>query len=60
MNRARLVFAMAGFVAAIVAVALDNRWAAWLAISLLALAFLLRLLQRKSSREHRQDESDPR
>jgi membrane protein implicated in regulation of membrane protease activity len=60
MNALRLAFAMAGFAAAILAVATDRRWVGWLAISLLAAALLLRLLQRKPSREHREDESDPR
>jgi hypothetical protein len=60
MNRLRLAFAMAGFAAAIGAVATDDHWIGWLAIALLALALLLRLLQRNSSREHRQDESDTR
>jgi membrane protein implicated in regulation of membrane protease activity len=60
MNALRLAFAMAGFVAAILAVATDLRWVGWLAIALLAAALLFRLLQRNSSREHRQDESDTR
>lgn len=35
--------AVAGFVLAAGAVALDNRWAGWAAIALLSLSFLLRL-----------------
>jgi membrane protein implicated in regulation of membrane protease activity len=58
MNALRLVLAMAGFAAAVLTVATDVRWIGWLAIALLAAAFLLRLLQRNPSREHRQDESD--
>jgi hypothetical protein len=58
MNRLRLAFAMAGFAAAGLAVATDLRWMGWLAIALLAVALLLRLLQRNPAREHRQDESD--
>ncbi len=59
MNGVRLAFAMAGFAAAILAVATDDHWIGWLAIALLSIALLLRLLQRNFSGEHREDGSGP-
>ena len=58
MSRVRLGLALAGFVAAVCAVVTDDRRIVWIAIGLLSAAFLLRLLQRKSSRKHSDDEPD--
>jgi hypothetical protein len=58
MNRLRLLLSVAGFVAAVCAVATDDRRIAWVAIGLLCLSFLLRMLQRKSPRGHSEDEPD--
>ncbi|HEY8256802.1 MAG TPA: hypothetical protein VIG08_04035 [Gemmatimonadales bacterium] len=58
MTRLRLVLAMAGFAAALLAITTEDRRVGWAAIAILATAFLLRLLQRKPDDEHREDESD--
>lgn len=57
MNRTRIGFALAGFVAALLGVALDDRRLAWAAIALLAIALVLRLILRK--RENGHPENDP-
>jgi hypothetical protein len=51
MSRFRIGFALAGFLAALLSVALNDDRIAWLAIALLALSLILRLLLRK--RENR-------
>ena len=50
MNRLRIGFALAGFIAALISVALDDRRVAWLAITLLILSLILRLIIRKRAR----------
>jgi hypothetical protein len=50
-TRFRVGFALAGFVAALLSVALNDDRIAWLAIALLAVSLILRLLLRK--RENR-------
>jgi hypothetical protein len=47
MNRARLGLALAGFVAALLSIALEDRRVAWGAIALLIASVILRLLQRR-------------
>ena len=47
MNHVRLGCAVAGFVLALVSVALDNHRLGWGAIALLAASLILRLLQQK-------------
>jgi preprotein translocase subunit SecG len=49
-NRLRIGFALAGFIAALISVALDDRRVAWLAITLLILSLILRLIIRKRAR----------
>jgi hypothetical protein len=51
MSRFRIGFALAGFVAALLSVALNDDRIAWLAIALLAVSLILRLILRK--RENR-------
>jgi hypothetical protein len=46
-NQARLVLALAGFVAAVLSIALEDRRLAWGAIALLIASLILRLLLRK-------------
>jgi hypothetical protein len=58
MIRLRLGLSLAGFVAAILAVMTDDHRVVWLAIGLLSASFLLRVLQRKSPREHSEDKPD--
>jgi hypothetical protein len=58
MSRPRLALAFAGFLAAICAVITDDRRIVWVAIGLLSASFLLRLVQRKASREHPEDKPD--
>jgi hypothetical protein len=58
MNRLRLGLSLAGFIAAIFAVMTDDHRVVWLAIGLLSASFLLRVLQRKSPREHSEDKPD--
>jgi hypothetical protein len=58
MNRLRLLLSVAGFAAAICAVVTDDRRIVWAAIGLLSGSFLVRVLQRKSSREHSNDKLD--
>jgi uncharacterized membrane protein len=47
MNRLRIGLAIAGFVLALLSVALDDHRLAWAAIALLATSLLLRLVRRK-------------
>jgi uncharacterized membrane protein YfcA len=47
MSQLRIVSALAGFVAALLSVALDDNRLAWVAIALLALSLILRLILRK-------------
>ena len=47
MSRFRIGFALGGFVAALLSVALNDDRIAWLAIALLAISLILRLLLRK-------------
>jgi hypothetical protein len=47
MSRFRIVFALAGLVAAVLSVALDDDRIAWMAIALLAVSLILRLILRK-------------
>lgn len=47
MSQLRIAFALAGFVAALLSVALDERRLAWLAIALLTVSLILRLVLRK-------------
>lgn len=58
MNAYRTGLALAGFIAAILAVMMDDRRVVWLAIALLLASFLVRMLQRKSSRGHSEDKPD--
>jgi len=56
MSRLRIAAALAGFGAALLSVALDDKRLAWMAIALLTVSLILRLILRK--REHRQSETD--
>jgi uncharacterized membrane protein YfcA len=56
MSQLRIAAALAGFVAALLSVALNDNRLAWLAIALLSLSLILRLILRK--RENRQNETD--
>ena len=56
MSQLRIAAALAGFVAALLSVALDDKRLAWLAIALLTFSLILRLILRK--RENRQSETD--
>jgi uncharacterized membrane protein YfcA len=56
MSRLRIAFALAGFIAALLSVALDDNRLAWLAIALLIVSLILRLLLRK--RENRPANTD--
>jgi cyanate permease len=47
MIQARIVFAIAGFIAAALGAALGDRRLIWVAIVLLAISFILRLVVRK-------------
>ena len=47
MNRLRLALALAGFLTALLSVALDERQLGWVAIALLAASLLLRLWLRR-------------
>ncbi len=47
MNRLRLALALAGFLTALLSVALDERRLGWLAIALLAASLLLRVWLRR-------------
>jgi uncharacterized membrane protein YfcA len=52
MSQLRIASALAGFVAALLSVALDDRRLAWAAIALLAASLVLRLLLRKREARH--------
>jgi hypothetical protein len=56
MSRLRIAAALAGFVAALLSVALDDTRLAWMAIALLTVSLILRLILRK--REDRQRETN--
>jgi uncharacterized membrane protein YfcA len=56
MSRLRIAAALAGFVAALLSVALDDTRLAWMAIALLTVSLILRLILRK--REDRQRETE--
>ena len=56
MIQLRIASALAGFVAALLSVALDDKRLAWMAIALLTVSLILRLIVRK--RESRQSETD--
>jgi uncharacterized membrane protein YfcA len=56
MSRLRIAAALAGFVAALLSVALDDKRLAWTAIALLTVSLILRLILRR--RENRQSETD--
>jgi ABC-type branched-subunit amino acid transport system permease subunit len=47
MTQARIVFAVAGFLAAVLGVALGDRRLVWVAIVLLGISFVLRLIVRR-------------
>jgi len=47
MSRLRIAFALAGFVAALLSVALNEERIAWLAIALLLVSLILRMILRK-------------
>jgi uncharacterized membrane protein YfcA len=50
MSQLRIVSALAGFVAALLSVALDDNRLAWVAIALLALSLILRLILRERAK----------
>ena len=56
MSQLRMASVVAGFVAALLSVALDDQRLAWMAIALLAVSLILRLILRK--RENRPPNSD--
>ena len=56
MSQLRIVFVLAGLVAALLGVALDDKRLAWAAIALLAVSLILRLILRK--RENRPPDID--
>ncbi|HVD33790.1 MAG TPA: hypothetical protein VNC19_09455 [Gemmatimonadales bacterium] len=56
MTRLRIAAALAGFVAALLSVTLDDTRLAWMAIALLTISLILRLILRK--REDRQRETN--
>jgi uncharacterized membrane protein YfcA len=56
MSQLRIAAALAGFVAALLSVALDDTRLAWMAIALLTVSLILRLILRK--REDRQRETN--
>ena len=56
MSQLRIASVVAGFVAALLSVALNDQRLAWVAIALLALSLILRLILRK--RESRPPNSD--
>ena len=56
MSQLRIASVVAGFVAALLSVALDDQRLAWMAIALLAVSLILRLILRKS--ENRPPNSD--
>jgi uncharacterized membrane protein YfcA len=47
MSRLRIAFALGGFLAALLSVALNDDRIAWLAIALLAVSLILRIILRK-------------
>ena len=55
MKFARLGLAIAGFIAALLSIALDDRQVAWGAIALLTASLILRLLSRSPRGEDEED-----
>ena len=51
MSRWRIGFALAGFAAALLSIAYDDRRIAWVAIVLLAISLILRFLVRKREKQ---------
>ena len=47
MTHLRIVFALAGFLVALLSVALDDKRVGWVAIALLVLSLILRLIRRQ-------------
>jgi hypothetical protein len=58
MNRLRIGLAIAGFVLALLSVALDDHRLAWAAIVVLATSLLIRLLRRKRENAKSQGDGD--
>ena len=58
MPQLRLALGVAGLIAAAVAVALDSRVAAWVAVVLLGAAVLVRLVAARRARAGRDDETN--
>jgi Flp pilus assembly protein TadB len=56
MNRLRFGFALAGFILALLSIALDDHRLAWAAIAVLAASLVIRLVQRK--RENRRSKGN--
>ena len=56
MSQLRIAAVLAGFVAALLSMTLDDKRLAWMAIALLSVSLILRLILRK--REDRQRETD--
>jgi uncharacterized membrane protein YfcA len=56
MSQLRIAFVLAGFVVALLSVALDDHRLAWTAIALLAISLAIRLILRKG--ENRRRETD--
>ena len=52
MTRLRLGFALAGFGAALLSVALDDRRIGWAAIALLVISLIIRILLGKQANSH--------
>lgn len=62
MNHFRIVLALAGFTAALLAVSLGDERVGWIGIGLLLASLLVRLSQKRTSKEDmdaRSDENDP-
>jgi uncharacterized membrane protein YfcA len=55
-SRLRIAFALAGFLAALLSVALNEDRIAWLAISLLLVSLILRMILRKRERHPPQND----
>jgi preprotein translocase subunit SecG len=57
MSRWRIGFALAGFAAALLSIAYDDRRIAWVAILLLVISLILRLLVSKREKQSSDDSS---